>query len=354
MARKGPHKTASTTLQVAITQTFRERLHCRDGFVIPSELPGEQAGCKNHANIAFALLSASKPVENSSTWISFVNAVQAARANQSRLLVSAEDLCRLDSSRAQLFVSTLLKAGFAAVRVIIVYRRLYDKLASLHSERCMGSPLAVSEYVPIDRWVVRNATDVRRLYSQTVLLYNMYGTLGAKITVLNMHAATHGTSLLREFICEHVRAENTCSHLKSLQNASDAVQENVRTRSVAPLFDLIYAAARARGIHTLKDPKALVGILAEQDYANLPGKRFLKRCLSAEAQQRILHATVEEERALASYRGELLSAQQLRLIYGDFAIKSKTILCGAEVGAAAKRKSAWSQPLALAFRQAAL
>lgn len=330
-------------------------LERRDGFAIPRHLPGSFTRHKNHANVAWALRHREPAeMEHDEEWLAFVRAARAVSGAGSRLLLTAEALSTVHAAGARLLTSTLFAAGFPLIRVVVVHRRLYDKLASVHSQRYMNVDLNVSQYLPIDAWIASDPREVRQRRNQTAALRGLYRALGAQVSVLRMDEVPQGSSLVREFVCEHVRAEHTCAHLKDGQAAAlEEARANVRSRSVSPLFDLAYAAAKARGMPTLQNARAVVAALAEHDFLSWPRYRLPKRCLDDAARNRLFRATVEDERALASPAE--LTPEHLRRLRDDFASKSQATLCGAEVAAAAEsRQSVWNHPLELAFRQAAV
>ncbi|KAG8457921.1 hypothetical protein KFE25_011987 [Diacronema lutheri] len=348
----GPHKTASTTLELALLRTLRSRLERDDGLTIPIDLPGSYRRHKNHANLAVALHQRARRPEEHEAWLAFVRAAQTARASGSNLVISSEGLATIHASRAALLTSALGQLGFARVRIVIVHRRLYDKLASVHSQMFMRIDKNVSDYQPIADWLDSNPPEVRLRFNETVALRDMHTALGARVSVLHMAAVPRGSSIVTEFICEHLRAERTCARLRSGEAEYDEVA-NARPRAHAPLFDLVYAAARARGLDVVRNAQGIVAALAERDLLSRPRFQLERRCPSAAVQSRLLRATESEERALAAPGA--LSAEQVRELRGDFASKSSGILCAAEVAAAAKPdESAWSRPLALAFKQAAI
>lgn len=101
----GPHKTGSTSIQIALLKIgpLRDALTRRDGFHIPLKVPGRYGGHKAHANIAAALLS-----ENATThpaWVHFLaHAKNAARAGR-RLFISSENFSSiLNKGNLKLFI----------------------------------------------------------------------------------------------------------------------------------------------------------------------------------------------------------------------------------------------------------
>jgi hypothetical protein len=88
----GPHKTGSTTIQIALLKSgpLRDSLIKRDGFHVPLKIPGRFGGHKTHANIADALLSSN--ATSHPAWPHFLaHASSAARAGR-RLFISSENL----------------------------------------------------------------------------------------------------------------------------------------------------------------------------------------------------------------------------------------------------------------------
>lgn len=372
----GPYKTASTTLEIAVHRTYRAALERLDAVSVPASLPGLRGRHKNHGNLADALMS-DRPAAQPA-WLAFARAARAAAAAGGRVLLSSEGLCALGAAQARLLVSSALgPLGFRAVRVIVVHRALYAKLASVHSQAFMRADLrAVADYATIAGWLAANGSAVRARFLETVRLRDTYAALGASVSVLRMEkwrgaapaneasAARNASSplsesaaqggriaddLVADFVCEHVRAPATCAGLRagSLPRVEAA---NVRPRELAPLFDVLYAEARARGMQTLGGARAAVDFLAARELlGGARGLALTRRCPSARVLEALRDASEREERLLAA--PAQLPAALLRALAADFERKRRGSLCAAEVPA--RSAAAWRAQLALALRRGA-
>jgi len=201
----GPHKTGSTTIQDAILGEWRDSLVEEDGFDIPPR-PAVHARRTAHdarrsvayARAAFALRTAAR-LGASEPWRWLVEHIRSAAAAGKRLVITAEGLSLLRGSRAGIVPRVLLSAGYAP-KVVIVYRRLFERIPSWHSERWLKHAVPVRRYAPIVDWVAANGTREtapKNLYGQTVALRDVYVALGLEVFVLNMHAIPNGSSLVR-------------------------------------------------------------------------------------------------------------------------------------------------------------
>ncbi|KAG8462580.1 hypothetical protein KFE25_010405 [Diacronema lutheri] len=381
----GPYKTASTTLEIAALQKHRLLLERLDDFFIPRGLPGAHARHKSHGNLADAL-RADRPTEQPA-WRAFAGPAREAASRGRRLLLSSEGFCALQPRQAALLASSLRALGFGALRVVIVHRRLYDKLASLHSQAFMRADLPrVADYEPIADWLARNGTSVQARYGQTAALRAMYTSVGARVSILNLHAAAPEAAwappaeaaavlsappapvaptparaspsaaatpraLVAVYVCDHVRAARTCARLRAARGASGAAgarAANSRPRETAPLYDLVYAAAAARGLAVLRNARAVVGALRDRGLLARPAFGLELRCPSANVRQRLLDATLADERALAA-PAELAPAE-LRALRDDFAEKAERALCSA--APAPRGAAVWAKQLDVAFGRA--
>lgn len=358
----GPHKTASTTLEIAVHRQYTQTLEMLDGFAVPSNLPGMRGGHKNHGNLADALRAA-EPTSQPA-WLAFVEAARAARAAGHRLLLSSEGLCTLKQPRAQLLLNTLLvRSGFKSVKVIVVHRSLVAKLISVHSQQYMNPRIALAavDYLPISAWLERNESGVSSRFMETVRLRDMWHALGARVSVLRMEAWQKATAsesknrsslagrndLVAEFICEHVHAEHTCAQLRNGELLPTKAA-NTRPRDIAPLFDVLYAEAAERKMEFLPNARAAVDYLAARKLAGEPRFALTLHCPSAAVLKQLITASEREERALAAPARP--STELLRALHADFRQKSREGLCAAEVPTSSA--GAWREQLSHAFQHA--
>jgi hypothetical protein len=176
-------------------------------------------------------------------------------------------------------------------------------------------------------------------YNQTARLHDVYTRLAAphsstRVSVINMHDvastnASAGPSLLHTMVCDHLQAAGTCAKLTA---ADDAVRANVRSRVVARLKDLTWAAAHAQpelGFSTKVVDEAAVSLLSTPPGSAAAAALALvpTRCVNESVLQQMLSATEDEERALFGHVGKSLRT--------DFARrKADGMFCSADSRAA--------------------
>lgn len=129
----------------------RNLLINRDSFALAHDMPGKYVGAKAHANLADALLS--PDMLSHPTWPWFVAYARKSHAAGKRLFITTENLSVVPSVPNLRRLLSTLSAGIGyRVRVVVIHRRLFDKLPSVHSELYMAEYrpiLAVREYLPI-------------------------------------------------------------------------------------------------------------------------------------------------------------------------------------------------------------
>ncbi|KAG8470263.1 hypothetical protein KFE25_008684 [Diacronema lutheri] len=300
----GPHKTGSTTIQDAILGEWRDSLVEEDGFDIPPR-PAVHARRTAHdarrsvayARAAFALRTAAR-LGASEPWRWLVEHIRSAAAAGKRLVITAEGLSLLRGSRAGIVPRVLLSAGYAP-KVVIVYRRLFERIPSWHSERWLKHAVPVRRYAPIVDWVAANGTREtapKNLYGQTVALRDVYVALGLEVFVLNMHAIPNGSSLESQFVCEYMRAERTCARMLAAhrERRSGAERKNTNSRNTANLFDVAYSTAASHGMRGRLIPDRFVEALG----LALHGRALPMRCVDEPTYAAIWQATAQEEHTL--------------------------------------------------------
>lgn len=306
---------------------------------------------KRAANLAAALIA--PDTLSQPAWAWFVAYARKVRASRQRLLLSSENFASLKPlpHKSQLLASTLRALGFGKLRVVIIYRRLYEKLQSEHSEQYLADYRArvnVSEYEPIVDWIEARNPFAEVKFHQTTALRRHFERVGAEVSVLNLHALppnAASSDLVVEFICEHLRAAHTCAQLRSHPHAAKVLRKNERPRGSALLVDIIYGAAAARGLRRIVSSRALHALQALG--ADTRGDLVVqRRCLSAREAERIWNATLTEE---SDVLGRRLTAAELAALRGDFAAKSAG-LCSANVSAVLA-SPAWAKPLAIALKR---
>jgi hypothetical protein len=344
----GPHKTGSTTLEAAliVNPRLRGRLE-RERYAIPNKLPGSFWGSKNHANLAAAMLLPNMTAMMAHpAWHGFKAFARRAFAAGNDLFISSENLSVI-VVRAHLvaFMKMLTEQLGFRVRVVVVHRRLYEKLPSVHSELYMADYRPVidpTKYLGIVDWLARADAAVRSRFHQTVELRDLFAQLGAAdVEVLDLHRIPESSSLTTEFVCKHMRAPETCKLLNN-SKLSQAIK-NVRPRNVAPLFDIIYAAAVDRGVTRL-DPVGAVRTLKALDVLNRPNLAIPLRCPDQAALDEIWRATEEEERAILRRQLTASEATALREHY----VTKRSGLCSADVKAVLA-SPAWAAPIRVAL-----
>jgi hypothetical protein len=340
----GPHKTGSTTLQAALVANPRiGALLRRDNYAVPRKFPGAHPGPKNHANLVLALRSSNMTAHP--TWVWFEAYVRRAFAAGKHLLLSSENLSTLDvPGRLEALVKMLRTDVGFRVRVVVVYRRLFDKLPSLHSELFMSDVRPILEpakYFPFLEWLRRGGGEhTARHYQGTIQLRDRFARLGvAEVAVINMHAVPNSSSLTAQFVCEHMRAPRTCAELRSRRLPTPV--KNAHPRNLAPLYDIVYSAALARGMGRF-DPGEAVRALLERGVLTDPALAIPLRCLDGAERAAILGATVAEETELFT-RGDELGALEAAALRAAFAAKA-TAYCGADVHAVLQVRT-WDAPV---------
>jgi hypothetical protein len=345
----GPHKTGSSSLQAALLAgPLRQTLQKLDHIKTTTGIPGAHHGFKNHANLANELRTlpsrdGGKALNFTLAWARGV--LKRNPRSPSRIFLTAEDFSRTPASSIRLLMRSLRALGFARSHVVIVYRRLFERLVSLHSETFLGRALPKGGYAPLVDWLDGSAAlrsaEMQRSYNQTIKLRAKYAAHASVVSVMNMHINRNApgerpssSSLLRRFICNHLRAATACAQLTP-EIAKKTV--NVRPRDIAPLRDLTWAAAAAMG--SQHHPPRVAMAAADQLLAARPGSaaatalaHIPMRCANSAVLSAILQATESEEKALFPTDRDRETAAELR---AAFALKNASgAFCSAKSGAA--------------------
>lgn len=308
----------------------------RDNISLAREMPGRFIRAKAHANLGDALMSSD--VRSHPTWRWFVPYARAAFAERRRLLISTESLSSITNQTSlRILVATLAdRIGFR-VRVVVIHRRLHHKLPSVHSELFMNAATpvqTVGAYLPFVDWLARNDAQVSTRYMQTVALRRQFELAGAaEVAVLDIHRLPSNSSLTTEFLCAHLRAAHTCALLRSVE-APTVLDKNAKPRGLSPLYDLIYGAARVRGLSTI-EPFSVLGRLVQLNAGSRPDLAVRLRCLNASLLEGIWRAALAEEEILA--RGDervRLGVAERSELWSDFEAKAHGTLCSADADAA--------------------
>jgi hypothetical protein len=346
----GPHKTGSTTIQAALLVNSRlisllQREH--PPYASTDKIPGVNIRSKNHANLAAALRLPNMTA--SPAWIWFAAYARQTFAAGKGLIISSEDLSAVhyfNRTNLAAFMKMLTEEVGFRVRVVVVHRRLYEKLPSVHSELYLAAYRAIidpTKYLGIVDWLARADAAVRSRFHQTVELRDLFAQLGAAdVEVLDLHRIPESSSLTTEFVCKHMRAPETCKLLNN-SKLRPAIR-NVRPRNVAPLFDIIYAAALDRGV-TRIDPVGALRTLKALDVLNRPKLAIPLRCPDQAALDEIWRASKEEERAILRRQ---LTASEATALRKHYAMK-RPGLCSADVKAVLA-SPAWAAPIRRALQ----
>jgi hypothetical protein len=303
----GPHETGSSMIQDLCLGTLRQRLARNDGFYAIAPPTNPQATVtgrkvvlqpkQTYSRLAQVLRSESNIAANAH-WRAFEAFARHAAGSGRRLLVSAEGLSFMLGQRAAVLPKFLASIGYK-VKIVLVYRRLSERLPSMHSERMLKRDVAAKSYLPFVDWIEKERDFFpKALYGQTLALRDLYAErFGVEVSILNTHAVPRGSSLTTEFVCEHMRAEHTCAHLRAPgpSAAPGPVKKTKDRRRHVKLYDLVYAAAAGRGLASLPVARVvqrLVRLKVEQ--GEIP-----MRCVNASTYTRIWNATVAEERAVS-------------------------------------------------------
>lgn len=239
------------------------------------------------------------------------------------------------------------------MRVIVIHRRLYIKLPSVHSELYMADTRPIVDphaFLPIVDWIERADAHVRGRFNQTVALRDQFARLGAKVGVMDLHALPPtNRALLSHFVCAHMRARATCALIRS-DVLHLGVNKNVRPRARASLYDLVYGAALAANMPRIDQAAAVGEMMAALRERPQLAAQIPLRCLPPTELDRIWTATVDEERALAPGG---LSAVKTAELKRHFAEAAASALCSANTSAALARPG-WATVLGRAVKTGTL
>ncbi|KAJ1624493.1 hypothetical protein T492DRAFT_844727 [Pavlovales sp. CCMP2436] len=336
----------------------KQLLELKDNFAIPTKVPGHFRGAKLHANIIAALVSDFPAVQES--WLCLLRFARDAFAQGRSLPLASENFSSIFRlpERSKLLVMALKEVGYTTVGVVLIHRRVSEKPQSEHSEQFMAShrPIRnVNTYQPIVDRIVRSDPHAEIKYMQTIAVSEAYAAVGAEASVLDLHKLHihNETSLLTAFICEHLRASSTCAMLRSggMKSASHKsitarfVKKNVRPWGLAPLYDLVYAAAAKSGLQQLDSIRAVAALEALNVHSR-PELAIRIWCMSVSASARVWNATVAEEVALL---GQPLGDAELGALRANFDVKAAG-LCSADLDTTLAARE-WAALIAIAMRR---
>jgi len=248
----GPHKTGSTTLQVAIVENrLIRRLIQADGYLVADDCPGPVPAhtAKNGVNFAFAARNSSGFECAQCRWL--VRAAEQAAAAAQHLFYTSEELS-LANTHVIAHVSAALRGAGYAVRFVVVYRRLHDRLPSEHREVYPLSGGGVGAYMTLTQYVTMHLHRIDTP-SDFAHLCRTLAHHGA-VSVLDFRSAVGqpNSSFVTEFVCSQLRAPSTCAALRTtpgLRRTAGAA--NARSPSLTPIYDIAYGVGAASGVHTI-------------------------------------------------------------------------------------------------------
>lgn len=325
----GPAKTGSTSLQWALLRSnspVKRILEHDDRFIVPHlpDLPPPRSiapeDVNNHYLLALALLPGHLPKAQAvRVWDAFVAIARNASRAGGHLLLTNENLSEPDV-RARRLLRELRACGFE-VRVVIVYRRLFELILSGHTERIAklgvshermlhrGEPrfralldMLTEAHTPAGRWggTFPTPAEARGLWARA----------GARVSVLDLHDTS--ASILERFVCEVVRAPRACARVRQPRPRmqSDSGWRNSRPISSADmrLLELFDCAHRA-GLsppHTVLARRALVRRMVRSitDGVQAGSLRLPLRCASAAQLGALWVDTLQADSQLLAQRHE--------------------------------------------------
>jgi hypothetical protein len=308
----GPHKSGSTFLQHWALGELRHNLSRADGVTI-LKVPGVfTQWTKTHANLGLALLAPSLREEKTWRWfVAKMPKVRRSRRAGQTLLISTEVLSVISEERTRLLTATLRGELDFKVAVVMVYRRLYEKLPSVHSELFMQR--SGDLYITFVEWLARDDAHQSSRINEVVRLRDRWAPLVSSVSIINLHALGSPAALLRVFVCDHLHAAHTCKRLAEDAAAAEVLRSSIagaarvnhNPRTTVALFDLTTAVVRSsEGIASPELIRAAVELLAAApkdtglSRLNVRDSPRLFRCLNESALARLRQQTEDEEETL--------------------------------------------------------
>jgi hypothetical protein len=233
----GPHKTGTTTLQALMYDSLGKEL-VRDGYLMPPDIPGRFPGRKSMANLAFRLQeSADIILTNDETYKAFERYL--SQNTSTGILISSEEF-----DRAAVNISALKSALEPKyhVRVVVVYRRFFEWVASYYAELYKWSKTKY-DFPSFVEWLRRQEMQSPN-YKHELQASNVvarYQTYFEDVQILNYHDKK---SLEESFFCDALRNKKgqACRKVK----ASKSTQMNQRRSNLDSTRLLI--AAKKEGL----------------------------------------------------------------------------------------------------------
>ena len=204
----GPHKTGTSSLQVAL-ENHREVLLARDNFdLVPTRFEGGHwTGHKSGANVANCL-------SRDQTWYEkldkhnlnctrvldqFENFLDHARLANRNIILSSEEF-----DDFQMDIPALVTAlrGFETT-IVVMHRPYFDWLRSQYTQR--RPPISLEEFASADRILAAGAGRD----SSSVAVYSRY-----KQQFRNVSMRSLANGYINDFVCNLVQADVTCRQLK--------------------------------------------------------------------------------------------------------------------------------------------
>jgi hypothetical protein len=219
----GPHKTASTALQDGLQRySFNLRREGIEVALASRILPGQYGGLKSGANLGLHLQGRRHSKE---LWRSFLAFVADARRRRHDIVLTTEELDQgplgfpgRDPPRAT-NISMLMGAlkGFRPT-VVAGHRPFYEWAVSVHSEvfwpDIRGGRLNQRvPYVPLASWLT--AARIRELAADGGFFTTAVARRYAAHGISDVRVREASDTLLKDFICEDLRANTTCTLLQA-------------------------------------------------------------------------------------------------------------------------------------------
>ena len=207
----GPHKTGTTSLQLALEHQ-REVL-LRDNFdLVPKRFEGGHwTGPKSGANVANCLLRGKgdepsfRPlvkhnINCTQVLTQFENFLDHARLANRNIILSAE---RFDDSQMNIPALVIALRGFET-SIVVMHRPYFDWLRSCYTQ--LRLPMSLEDFASADR-ILAAAAGVD---SSSLSVYSRY-----KQHFRNVSMRSLANGYIEDFVCNLVQADVTCRHLKS-------------------------------------------------------------------------------------------------------------------------------------------
>ena len=319
----GPHKTGSTSLQIAILDSRNELQ--KDGYVL-SHVAGHFTTHKNLSNLAVYLRGARshKPpgIWNTQTWPSFLEFL-SVHHNKGIVMSSEEfDVPNLDIAA--------LKQALQEwnTQIVVTYRRYFEYLPSVFTE-IKEKQMRSVQFVD---WFEQD--ELSHYYTElhtyhVVKRYQRY--FADDVLIMNLHDPSPWPDLNANFFCGFVhQAPHTCTAFRD--RAARVPSKHASPRQLIAYLELVLAAQEQGILGQSIDIHAIAN-LAMQRWERTLHRRledWPKRCLTAPVLHALLRASLDYESQLVP---DWYNEADLR---AKFVVASQTVgmLCSVDTAAA--------------------